>query len=111
MVELERNYDKGLSTPYYYVIFHEVDDLEPIANLTEQNPIPIPERGDTVSLARGDTQEDGGITSEQVGSFEVVDIEYEYSLTQNTHRVTDDMEENSPDVLAIVVDVTVSRVD
>jgi hypothetical protein len=111
MVEIERDYSKGLSAPYYYTVFYEDGNIEPVAKLTEQHPIPVPERGDIVSLARGDTQEDGEIKKDQIGSFEVIDIEYEYSLTQNTHRVTDNAEENSSDVLAIFVDITVSRVD
>lgn len=108
MTELARDLDKGSSTPRYIIRFYE--EGERIASFAERNPIPIPDRGDTIRLEAGDVQESGEIQYDSVGKFRVDEIHYAYTLIRNVERLEEDAD-SAPDQLAAFVAIDVSRED
>jgi hypothetical protein len=108
MTELARDLDKGLATPQYVVHWYNGD--ERIASLTEREPIPIPDRGDTIKLDSGDPQESGEVAYNSVGQFTVEDIRYGYTLVRNMEKLENDVD-SLPDQLVSLVRIDVRRGD
>lgn len=103
MTELARDLDKGTSTPRYFVQVFKGDDR--IASFVEDNPIPVPDRGDTIDLSRGTPAETGDIDYDRIGRFVVEDLRYDYTLIKNMEMLQDG--DSVPDELATAVNIYV----